>query len=58
MFVEELNSSTEAIGLSRSEIGLFLDSRANQIPKPAPTGSNRYSESFSLGILLNNNPLY
>ena len=37
----ELNSSTGAIGLSIGEIGIFLDSRVNPIPKPAPTSSSR-----------------
>ena len=37
----ELNSSTGAIGLSTGEIGIFLDSRVNPIPKPAPTSSSR-----------------
>ena len=39
----ELNSSTEAIGLLTDEIDIFLDYRANPIPKLMPTGSNRYS---------------
>ena len=54
----ELNRLTGAIWLSTGEIGIFLDSRVNPIPKLAPTGSNRYLELFLLSILLNNNPLF
>ena len=52
----ELNKSTEAIRLSTGEIDIFLDSHDNPIPKFVPKGSNRYPESSTLSILLNNNP--
>ena len=46
----ELNSSTEAIKLPTAEIDIFLNSRANPIPKPVPMGSTRYPKSFFLSI--------
>ena len=37
---QELNSLIEVIRLSIGEIDIFLDSRANLVPKPMPTSSN------------------
>ena len=57
-FVGSLTARIGAIGLLTGEIDIFLDSRANLIPKSTFMGSSRYSESFSLSIILYNNPLY